>query len=82
VVGAAYDDVNEEQLARSFLQRKRVNKPEGQKGAARVFRMMARAGYTSRVIFRILKTWDVDDETLAVLESEAVETPDSNREPS
>jgi regulatory protein len=82
VVGAAYSDVNEEQLARAFLARKRVVKPEGQKGAARVFRMMVRAGFSSRVIFRILKTWDVDDETLSALESEPVETPDSNRDPS
>ncbi len=82
VVGEAYQEVNEEQLARSFLQRKRVVKPEGQKSAARVFRMMVRAGFSSRVIFRILKTWEVDDETLSALESVPVEAPDSNREPS
>lgn len=70
VVGAAYDNVNEEQLAREFLQRKRVGKPEGQKQAARIFRMMTRAGFPSRIIFRILKTWDVDDEMLAALEEE------------
>ncbi len=70
VVGAAYDGVNEEQLARAFLQRKRVSKPEGQKQAARIFRMMMRAGFPSRIIFRILKTWDVDDETITALETE------------
>ena len=73
-VGAAYQDVNEEQLAREFLQRKRIRKPETQRDAAKVFRTMVRAGFASRVIFRILKTWDVDDETIAALESEAVET--------
>ncbi len=71
VVGAAYSEVNEEQLAREFLQRKRVVKPAGQKQAARVFRMLVRAGFASRVIFPILKKWDVDDETLLALESEA-----------
>ena len=70
VVSAAYDGVNEEHLARQFLQRKRVVKPEGQKQAARIFRMMVRAGFPSRIIFRILKTWDVDDEVLAALEEE------------
>ncbi len=70
VVGAAYDNVNEEQLAREFLRRKRVVKPEGQKQAARIFRMMTRAGFPSRIIFRILKTWDVDDETITALETE------------
>ena len=70
VVGAAYADVKEEKLAREFLQRKRIVKPVGQKQAARVFRMLVRAGFGSRVIFPILKKWDVDDETLMALESE------------
>jgi regulatory protein len=81
-VGAAYQDVNEEQLAREFLQRKRIRKPETQRDAAKVFRTLVRAGFASRVIFRILKTWDVDDETITALESEAVETPESNPESS
>ena len=72
-VGAAYQDVNEEQLAREYLQRKRLRKPETQRDAAKVFRSLMRAGFASRVIFRILKTWEVDDETIAALESEAVE---------
>ena len=71
VVSAAYGDVNEEQLAREFLQRKRMVKPVGQKQAARVFRAMMRAGFSTRVIFRILKKWDVDEETLSALEGEA-----------
>jgi regulatory protein len=74
VVGSAYDAANEEQLAREFLQRKRVAQPAGQKQAARVFRTMTRAGFSSRIIFRILKNWAVDDETLSALESEAVES--------
>ncbi|HKD85145.1 MAG TPA: regulatory protein RecX [Terriglobales bacterium] len=70
VVSAAYDDVNEEQLARDFLRRKRIAKPADQKQAARVFRTLVRAGFASRAIFRILKKWDVDDETIAMLEEE------------
>ena len=81
VVSAAYNDVNEEQLAREFLQRKRIVKPVGQKQAARVFRMLVRAGFGSRVIFSILKKWDVDDETISALESEVVEPPRLNSEP-
>ncbi len=77
VVGTAYDDVNEEQLARQFLQRKRIRKPANQKEAARVFRTLVRAGFGSRVIFGILKMWEVDDETLMALESEV---PDSKPE--
>jgi regulatory protein len=67
-VHAAYDEVNEEQLAREFLRRKRIVKPVDQKQAARVFRTLVRAGFASRVIFRILKKWDVDEETIAMLE--------------
>jgi len=70
-VGAAYDQVNEEQLARDFLKRKRLSKPEDQKQAARIFRTLARAGFPSRIIFRILKTWNVDDETITALEEES-----------
>jgi len=78
-VGAAYQDVNEEQLAREYLQRKRIRKPATQRDAAKVFRNLMRAGFASRVIFRILKMWDVDDETISALESEAEETPDPGR---
>jgi regulatory protein len=70
-VRSAYDEVNEEQLAREFLQRKRISKPGNQKQAARVFRALSRAGFPSRIIFRILKTWDVDDETISALEEES-----------
>jgi len=72
-VGAAYDEVNEEQLARQYLSRKRLQKPEDQKQAARIFRNLLRAGFSSRTIFRILKKWDVDDETISALESESTE---------
>jgi regulatory protein len=70
-VGAAYDDVNEESLAREFLRRRRIAKPADKKQAARVFRTLVRAGFPSRVIFRILKTWDVDEETIMAMEEES-----------
>jgi regulatory protein len=79
-VGAAYQDVNEEQLAREYLRRKRLTKPATQRDAGRVFRSLMRAGFPTRVIFRILKTWEVDDETISALESGAVEPPDPDRE--
>jgi len=72
-VGAAYEDVNEEQLAREHLQRKRMKKPATQKESARSYRALARAGFSSRVIFKVLKKWDVDDETLTALSEETQE---------
>ena len=65
---AAYEDVNEEELARRHLERKRVQKPATEKEAARVMRMLMRAGFSTRVIFRILKKWDVNEDALVALE--------------
>lgn len=72
-VSSAYEDVNEEKLARDYLRRKRFQKPKGQKQAARIFRQLMRAGFGSKTIFTILKKWDVDDETLTALESESLD---------
>jgi len=69
-ISAAYEDVNEEQLAREHLLRKRMKKPTSQKESARIYRALARAGFSSRAIFKVLKKWAVDDETLTALESE------------
>jgi regulatory protein len=70
-VDAAYDEVSDEKQAREYLRRKRLVKPQDQKHAARIFRQLTRAGFASKTIFTILKTWDVDDETLSALEGEA-----------
>jgi regulatory protein len=67
-VSTAFDDVNEEQQARAYLQRKRLVKPKDQKQAARIFRNLMRAGFRAKTIFTILKKWAVDDETLTALE--------------
>jgi regulatory protein len=69
-VASAYSGTNEEKLARDFCARKRLRKPVNEKEAARIFRSLVRAGFTSKTIFTVLKKWDVDEETLVVLESE------------
>ena len=50
-----------------------MKKPTTQKESARIYRALARAGFSSRAIFKVLKKWDVDDETLTALESEEAE---------
>lgn len=72
-VDAAFEDVSEEKQAREYLRKKRMVKPAkgDQKATARIFRQLARAGFGSKTIFTILKKWDVDDETLSVLDSES-----------
>jgi regulatory protein len=74
-VSSVYDDVQEENLARAYLRRKRLQKPKDkdQKQAARIFRNLTRAGFGAKTIFTILKKWDVDEETLTALENETAE---------
>ncbi|MGC1296955.1 MAG: regulatory protein RecX [Alloacidobacterium sp.] len=66
---AAYENVTEDELIRRFLARKRIQKPANEKESARVVRMLVRAGFSTGVIFKILKSWDVDDESLSGLEA-------------
>jgi regulatory protein len=71
-VSSVYDGAKEENLARDYLRRKRLQKPKDkdQKQAARIFRNLMRAGFGAKTIFTILKKWDVDEETLTELENE------------
>ena len=69
-VEATYAEVDEEKLAREHLRRKRVQKPQDQKQAARIFRQLMRAGFGAKTIFKILKKWDLDEEMLEELENE------------
>jgi regulatory protein len=72
-VSSVYDEEKEESLAREYLRRKRLQKPKAkdQKQTARIFRQLMRAGFGSKTISAILKKWEIDDETLSELESEA-----------
>ena len=70
-VDAAYEGVSDEKQAREYLRKKRLQKPKDQKQTARIFRQLARAGFSTKTIFVILKKWDVDEETLSALESES-----------
>lgn len=69
-VKEAYADVNEEELARAFLQRKRLKKPEDNRQAAKIFRALMRAGFSARTSIKILKNWEVEDEVLTALQDE------------
>ena len=70
VVDETYSEVNEEELARAYLKRKRLKKPANDKEAARIFRGLMRAGFGVGVAIKVLKTWDVDDEVLTALQEE------------
>ena len=68
-VDARYGATDEETLARQHLQRKRIKKPENERETAQVVRRLVAAGFSTGVIFRILREWDVAEETLAGIES-------------
>jgi regulatory protein len=70
VVDEAYAAVNEEELARAYLKRKRLKKPTNDKEAARIFRGLMRAGFGVGVAIKVLKNWQVDDELLTALQEE------------
>ena len=73
-VNDSFAEVDEEKQAREHLRRKRLQKPKDKKQAARVFRQLIRAGFGSKTIFKILRNWDVDDETLSAFEEEISES--------
>jgi regulatory protein len=66
---ARYANTDEETLARAYLDRKRIRKPEDEKQTARVMRRLVAAGFSTGIIYRILRQWDIPDESLAALDN-------------
>ena len=68
-IEARYGGTDEETLARQYLERKRIRKPEDAQATARVMRRLVAAGFATGVIYRILRQWDVPDEALSQLDN-------------
>jgi regulatory protein len=68
-IEARYAGTDEEALARQYLDRKRIRKPEDEKQTARVMRRLISAGFSTGVIYKILRQWDIPDEALSQLDS-------------
>lgn len=61
-LAAAYDEVDEVVLAREYVAKKRMKKPNGesaQKETARVMGRLMRAGFSSSAIYKVLREWQV-----------------------
>jgi len=69
VIESRYGQANEEELARQYLSQKRLPKPESPKDIARVMRRLVAAGFSAGTIYKILRQWNVPDESLAALDS-------------
>ncbi|WP_370521156.1 regulatory protein RecX [Edaphobacter sp. 12200R-103] len=66
-LATAYDDVDEVALAREYVARKRMKRPEGEdakKQAARIMGRLMRAGFSAGAIFKVLREWDVEVEEI------------------
>ncbi len=56
-VGKAYDDVDEVALARQYTERKRMRKPENDKETARAARRLMAAGFSTKAVWAVLRSW-------------------------
>jgi regulatory protein len=68
-IEARYAGTDEEALARQHIERKRLKKPENEKETARILRRLIAAGFSTRTIYKILRQWDIPEETLSALDS-------------
>jgi regulatory protein len=72
----AYEDVDEVMLARQYIARKRMKQPCGenaQKETARAMNRLLRAGFSSRAVYKVLREWDLPEETLEGMEAGGAE---------
>ncbi|HET9086266.1 MAG TPA: regulatory protein RecX [Acidobacteriaceae bacterium] len=64
---AAYADIPEAELARRYIERKRLRKPTNEKETNRVVRSLVRAGFSMGTIFPLLKAWKIEETALHAL---------------
>ena len=64
-LATAYEDVDEVALARQYIERKRMKKPEGdrekkQKETAKAMRRLIAAGFSTKSIWKVLREWGAE----------------------
>lgn len=74
---AAYAEVPESELARRYMERKRLRKPANDKETARIVRSMVRAGFSVGTVFAVLKAWKVEETTLEAVSEIDLEDEES-----
>lgn len=70
-----YGDTDEVALAREYVARKRMKKPEGpdaKKQAVRVMGRLQRAGFSAAAVFKVLREWDVEVDESAMEDEESL----------
>ncbi len=79
-LSTAYDDLDEPALCRKHIERKRMKPPADQKETARIVGRLMRAGFSTRTIFKVLKSWNVPEEAIEGLETIEEEDPQASLE--
>jgi regulatory protein len=69
-IKTAYEDVDEVALAKEYVERKRMKKPEGDKEIARAMRRLMAAGFSTKTIWKVLRSWGAAVEEVDVEDSE------------
>ena len=69
-LATAYDEVDEVALAKAYVARKRMKKPEGDKEVARAMRRLMGAGFSTKTIWKVLRSWGAEVEEVDVDDSE------------
>jgi regulatory protein len=59
-LAAAYDEVDEVELAKEYVARKRMKKPEDEKEIARAMRRLVGAGFSTRTVWKVLRGWGAE----------------------
>jgi regulatory protein len=74
-LGKAYDEIDEVALAKEYVARKRMKKPEGdrekkQKETAKAMRRLVGAGFSTGAVWKVLREWGAEVEEVDVDGSE------------
>ncbi len=72
-IANAFDDTDELALARQYAERKRIKPPVNEKETARIMGRLLRAGFSSTAVWKLLRSWKVEVDELAVHSPEVVE---------
>lgn len=69
----AYGEVDEASLAKEYVARKRMKRPEGDKETSRAVRRLLGAGFSSQTVWKVLREWGAEVEEVDVDEIEGRE---------
>ena len=58
------------EMAKEYVARKRMKKPEGDKEIARAMRRLMGAGFSTKTIWKVLRSWGAEVEEVDVVDDE------------